>query len=128
MRCHKVINDFLFIDSSSIILTAGTSNDSYVVSLWDTLLPASKCMIKTYREPDVPSATCAAYSPLNHYAYCGNRKGEVNIYDVRMHKKIQRIVAHESGVKALALDPDEYFLATGSSEGNVKVKYSFLFD
>ena len=43
-----------------------------------------------YRETDVPSGTCAAYSPLNHYAYCDNKKGEVNIYDVRTHKKIQK--------------------------------------
>jgi WD40 repeat protein len=121
LRCHKVINDFLFIDSSSILLTAGTSNDSYVVSLWDTLLPSNKCLIKSYREPDIPSAICACYSPLNHFAYSGNRKGEVSIYDVRMHKKIHKIVAHESAVKAIALDPDEYFLATGSSEGNVKI-------
>ena len=43
-----------------------------------------------YRETDVPSGTCAAYSPLNHYAYCDNKKGEVNIYDVGTHKKIQK--------------------------------------
>jgi len=121
LRCHKVINDFLFIDSSSILLTIGTSQDSYIVSLWDTLLPSNKSLIKSYKEVDVPSGTCAAYSPLNHLAYCGNRKGEVNIYDVRNHRKLQKFMAHESSVKAIALDPDDYFIATGSSEGNVKV-------
>ena len=108
------------MDSSSILLTVGTSNDSYVVSIWDTLLPASKCLIKTYKEPDIASGTCAAYSPLNHFVYCGNRKGEVAIYDVRMHRRIQKFTAHDSSLKAIALDSDEYYLATGSSEGNVK--------
>lgn len=74
-----------------------------------------------YREPDIPSGTCAAYSSLNHLAYCGNRKGEVIIYDVRTHKKLTKFVAHESSVKTIALDPNEYYIATGSSEGNVKV-------
>ncbi len=122
LRCHKVINDFLFIDSSSLLLTIGTSNDSYVISLWDTLMPSNKSLIKSYREADISSGTCAAYSPLNHFAYCGNRKGEVNIYDVRIHKKLQKFVASESSVKALDLDAEEYYIATGSSEGNVKVR------
>ena len=47
LRCHKVINDFLFIDSSSLLLTIGTSNDSYVISLWDTLMPSNKSLIKS---------------------------------------------------------------------------------
>ncbi len=102
-------------------MTIGTSNDSYVLSFWDTLLPPNKSLIKSYKESDIPSGTCAAYSPLNHFVYCGNRKGEINIYDVRTHRKIQKFVAHESSVKAIALDPDEYYIATGSSEGNVKV-------
>ena len=47
LRCHKVINDFLFVDSSSILLTVGTSNDSFSLSFWDTLLPPSKSLIKS---------------------------------------------------------------------------------
>lgn len=43
------------------------------------------------------------------------------IYDIRMQRKLHKFTAHESSVKAIALDSDEYFLATGSSEGNVKV-------
>ena len=80
-----------------------------------------------YKEADVPSGTCATYSSLNHFAYCGNRKGEINIYDVRTHRKIQKFLAHDSSVKAVALDPDEYYIATGSSEGNVKVNELFSF-
>jgi hypothetical protein len=38
-----------------------------------------------------------------------------------MHKVLQKIVAHESSVKAITIDKDEYFMATGSSEGNIKV-------
>ena len=67
---------------------------------------------------------------MNHLVYCGNRKGELNIYDVRTHKKLHKLTAHESCIKAVALDPDEYYLATGSSEGNIKVKirlFSFYF-
>jgi hypothetical protein len=38
-----------------------------------------------------------------------------------MHKIIQKIVAHESSVKTITIDKDEYYIATGSSEGNIKV-------
>ncbi len=89
-------------------------------------MPSSKSLIKSYREADISSGTCAAYSPLNHFAYCGNRKGEVNIYDVRTHKKLQKFVASDSSVKALALDSEEYYIATGSSEGNVKVGFELV--
>ena len=85
-----------------------------------------QCFYLGYKEPDVASGTCAAYSPMNHLVYCGNRKGELNIYDVRTHKKLHKLTAHESCIKAVALDPDEYYLATGSSEGNIKVFQFFL--
>ena len=39
-----------------------------------------------------------------------------------MHKVLQKVVAHESSVKTITIDKDEYFMATGSSEGNIKVK------
>lgn len=47
MRCHKVINDFIFVESSSVLLTIGTVNDSFVISLWDTLMPSNKSLIKS---------------------------------------------------------------------------------
>ena len=47
LRCHKVINDFLFVESSSILLTIGASNDAYIISIWDTLLPPHKSLIKS---------------------------------------------------------------------------------
>jgi len=80
-----------------------------------------KALIKTYKESEIPSGTCAAYSPMNHFVYCGNRKGEINIYDMRAQKKLQKFTAHESSVTAVALDSDESFFATGSSEGNIKI-------
>ena len=46
---------------------------------------------------------------------------------MRTHRKIQKFLAHDSSVKAVALDPDEYYIATGSSEGNVKVNELFSF-
>ena len=45
---------------------------------------------------------------------------------MRTHRKIQKFLAHDSSVKAVALDPDEYYIATGSSEGNVKVNIKNL--
>lgn len=46
---------------------------------------------------------------------------------MRTHRKIQKFLAHDSSVKAVALDPDEYYIATGSSEGNVKVNRKFKY-
>lgn len=58
--------------------------------------------------------------------YCGNRKGEVTTYDIRNQKIVQKLVAHESSVKTMAIDPEDYYLATGSSEGNIKVRIKLL--
>ena len=54
-------------------------------------------------------------------AYVGNRKGELTIYDIRMFKILKKIDALESSVKEITIDPEEYYISTGSSEGNIKV-------
>lgn len=38
------MNDFTFVDSSSLLFTVGVYNDAYEVSLWDTLMPPSKAL------------------------------------------------------------------------------------
>uniref|UniRef100_A0A674NRB2 Dmx-like 2 n=1 Tax=Takifugu rubripes TaxID=31033 RepID=A0A674NRB2_TAKRU len=45
-QCHsKTCGDFAFITSSSLIATAGQSNDNRNVCLWDTLIPSSNTMV-----------------------------------------------------------------------------------
>jgi WD40 repeat protein len=47
-QCHDgAINDFAFLNSSSIIATAGISASNQGVSIWDTLLPPTKRQIRS---------------------------------------------------------------------------------
>jgi WD40 repeat protein len=46
-QCHHgAINDFSFLNSSSIIATAGMSSSSMNVSIWDTLMPPEKARVQ----------------------------------------------------------------------------------
>uniref|UniRef100_A0A8C1VRG2 Dmx-like 2 n=1 Tax=Cyprinus carpio TaxID=7962 RepID=A0A8C1VRG2_CYPCA len=84
-QCHsKSCSDFAFITSSSLIATAGQSNDGRNVCLWDTLISPSNSMIH----------------------------GEQLLHTFQ---------AHDSTIKAMAMDSTEDFFVTGSAEGNMKV-------
>uniref|UniRef100_A0A8K9Y419 Dmx-like 2 n=1 Tax=Oncorhynchus mykiss TaxID=8022 RepID=A0A8K9Y419_ONCMY len=108
-QCHsKTCGDFAFITSSSLIATAGQSNDSRSVSTLH---------IKT--TPN--GATVLQYAPKQQLLISGGRKGFVCVFDIRQRQLLHTFQAHDSAVKALALDTSEDFFVTGSAEGNMKV-------
>ena len=69
-------------------------------------------------------AQCLAYSPSYQLLVSGGKRGDVSIFDLRQRKRLATSQAHDSHLKALALDPLEKFYVTGSTEGNIKVKIS----
>uniref|UniRef100_A0A8C1VID0 Dmx-like 2 n=1 Tax=Cyprinus carpio TaxID=7962 RepID=A0A8C1VID0_CYPCA len=92
-QCHsKSCSDFAFITSSSLIATAGQSNDGRNVCLWDTLISPSNSMIHG------DNFLCYLFRQLLH-----------------------TFQAHDSTIKAMAMDSTEDFFVTGSAEGNMKV-------
>ncbi|KAK2103699.1 DmX-like protein 2 [Saguinus oedipus] len=66
-------------------------------------------------------ATVLQYAPKQQLLISGGRKGHVCIFDIRQRQLIHTFQAHDSAIKALALDPYEEYFTTGSAEGNIKV-------
>ncbi|XP_062404606.1 dmX-like protein 2 isoform X1 [Sardina pilchardus] len=120
-QCHtKTCGDFAFITSSSLIATAGQSNDSRNLCLWDTLISPSNTMVHAFPCHD-NGATVLQYAPKQQLIISGGRKGCVCIFDIRQRQLLHTFQAHDSAIKALAMDPSEDFFVTGSAEGNMKV-------
>uniref|UniRef100_A0A671R3E2 DmX-like protein 2 n=1 Tax=Sinocyclocheilus anshuiensis TaxID=1608454 RepID=A0A671R3E2_9TELE len=120
-QCHsKSCGDFAFITSSSLIATAGQSNDGRNVCLWDTLISPSNSMIHAFQCHE-NGATVLQYAPKQQLIITGGRKGFVCIFDIRQRQLLHTFQAHDSAIKALAMDSTEDFFVTGSAEGNMKV-------
>ncbi|XP_069030191.1 dmX-like protein 2 isoform X1 [Embiotoca jacksoni] len=120
-QCHtKTCGDFAFITSSSLIATAGQSNDNRNVCLWDTLISPSNTMVHAFPCHE-NGATVLQYAPKQQLLITGGRKGFVCLFDIRQRQLLHTFQAHDSAIKALALDASEDFFVTGSAEGNMKV-------
>uniref|UniRef100_A0AAR2M3F5 RAVE complex protein Rav1 C-terminal domain-containing protein n=1 Tax=Pygocentrus nattereri TaxID=42514 RepID=A0AAR2M3F5_PYGNA len=120
-QCHsKTCGDFAFITSSSLIATAGHSNDGRNVCLWDTLISPSNTMVHAFPCHE-NGATVLQYAPKQQLIISGGRKGFVCIFDIRQRQLLHTFQAHDSAIKALAMDSSEDFFVTGSAEGNMKV-------
>uniref|UniRef100_A0A3B5MLN0 Dmx-like 2 n=1 Tax=Xiphophorus couchianus TaxID=32473 RepID=A0A3B5MLN0_9TELE len=119
-QCHsKTCGDFAFITSSSLIATAGQSNDNRNVCLWDTLISPGNTIVHAFPCHD-NGATVLEYAQKQQLLITGGRKGFVCVFDIRQRQLLHTFQAHDSAIKALALDPFEDFFVTGSAEGNIK--------
>ena len=84
-QCHDgAVNDFSFVNSSSIIATAGMSSLDFNVSIWDTLLPSSKSRVMSF---DVGESGISAllYSPRYHLLVAGGKKGKLCKFFSKYH-------------------------------------------
>ncbi|XP_015685249.1 dmX-like protein 2, partial [Protobothrops mucrosquamatus] len=119
-QCHsKTTSDFAFITSSSLVATSGQSNDNRNVCLWDTLVSSSNNLIHAFTCHE-HGATVLQYAPKHQLLISGGRKGHISIFDIRQRQALHTFQAHDSAIKALALDSSEECFCTGSAEGNVK--------
>lgn len=66
-------------------------------------------------------ATVLAMAPRNQLLITGGRKGWISILELPHKYQRQSFQAHDSPVKALAVDPTEDCFISGSSEGNIRV-------
>ncbi|NXW52398.1 DMXL2 protein, partial [Nyctiprogne leucopyga] len=115
-QCHsKTTSDFAFITSSSLVATSGQSSDNRNVCLWDTLVSPGNSLIHAFTCHD-HGATVLQYAPKHQLLISGGRKGYICIFDIRQRQILYTFQAHESAVKALALDPSEDYFVTGSAE------------
>ncbi|XP_074651608.1 dmX-like protein 2 [Tubulanus polymorphus] len=121
LKCHsKTMNDFAFVGSSSLLATAGQSNDNRNVALWDTLVPKRSSLIQAFTCHDQGCPT-VLFAPQHHALISGGKKGEICIFDIRQRQLLQTFQAHESAVRCMTLGPNEEYFVTGSADGNVKI-------
>ena len=71
-------------------------------------------------------ATVLQYASKQQLLITGGRKGFVCVFDIRQRQLLHTFQAHDSAIKALALDAFEDFFVTGSAEGNMKVLHHSL--
>lgn len=61
------------------------------------------------------------YAPHHQLLISGGRKGEICIFDIRQRQLRHTFQAHDASIRCLAIDLEEDYFVTGSSEGDVKV-------
>lgn len=96
-------------------------------SLWTSLPPVS------YHRLHRLSVTCAALSRDDRFSYTGSKDGTIVEYDIEAEKKItvwksasqsnqsSEFVGHRKQVTAIARSDDARYLATGGSDGILRV-------
>uniref|UniRef100_A0A3Q2TP24 Dmx like 1 n=1 Tax=Fundulus heteroclitus TaxID=8078 RepID=A0A3Q2TP24_FUNHE len=121
LQCHnKTANDFVFVGSSSLIATAGLSTDNRNVCLWDTLVTPANSLVQTFCCHE-SGATVLSMAQRRQLLLTGGRKGWITILELPHRHQRQSFQAHDSPVKALAVDATEDCFISGSAEGNIKV-------
>uniref|UniRef100_A0A671L0G7 DmX-like protein 1 n=1 Tax=Sinocyclocheilus anshuiensis TaxID=1608454 RepID=A0A671L0G7_9TELE len=120
LQCHnKTANDFVFVGSSSLIATAGLSTDNRNVCLWDTLVTPAYSLVHGFSCHESGS-TVLALASKQQLLLSGGRKGCISVLDLSLKIQRQSFQAHDSAVKALAVDASESCFMSGSAEGNIK--------
>ncbi|KAM4616891.1 dmX-like protein 1 [Polymixia lowei] len=121
LQCHsKTAHDFVFVGSSSLIATAGLSTDNRNVCLWDTLVTPMNSLVHAFCCHE-SGATVLSLAPRHQLLITGGRKGWISVLELPHRHQRQSFQAHDSPVKALAVDPTEGCFISGSAEGNIKV-------
>ncbi|KAJ3020012.1 UNVERIFIED_CONTAM: hypothetical protein HDU68_010402 [Siphonaria sp. JEL0065] len=121
LQCHSAItNDFAFINSSTLIATAGVSSNGSNICLFDTLLPAHKSRVKNFHVTE-GGAYSIAHSNKYQSIISGGKKGDIFIYDDRQMKHLKTFHAHDTTVKSLFVDEDNGLLISGAAGGDIKV-------
>uniref|UniRef100_A0A8C5CXB7 Dmx like 1 n=1 Tax=Gadus morhua TaxID=8049 RepID=A0A8C5CXB7_GADMO len=121
LQCHnKTAHDFVFAGSSSLIATAGLSADNRNVCLWDTLVTPLNSLVHAFYCHE-SGATVLAMASRLQLLITGGRKGFLSVLELAHRRQRRSFQAHDSPVKALAVDPSESSFVSGSAEGNIKV-------
>uniref|UniRef100_A0A8C2X9U8 Dmx like 1 n=1 Tax=Cyclopterus lumpus TaxID=8103 RepID=A0A8C2X9U8_CYCLU len=121
LQCHnKTAHDFVFVGSSSLIATAGLSTDNRNVCLWDTLVTPANSLVHAFCCHE-SGATVLLMASRQQLLITGGRKGWISILELAHRHQRQSFQAHDSPVKALAVDPTEDCFISGSAEGNIKI-------
>ncbi|KAI8085118.1 RAVE protein 1 C terminal-domain-containing protein [Halteromyces radiatus] len=123
--CHsKATRDFTFLNSSSLLATAGTSvtmsRKRDHLCIWDPLLPPSSSMVCSLPGHD-NGAYAIAYEGQGHLIFSGGKRGEIVVSDIRQRSTMHTFTAHSSRIRSIAIDNQNHTLITGSIDGELKI-------
>lgn len=126
-NCHSTVaHDFSFLNSGTVLATAGLSLDYGNVCIWDSLLPSSKskikckhCLIIAFAVNETGSHSIA-HSQRHNLIFAGGKRGDLAIIDIRQRSLIVSFSAHAKTIKSLCVDGNGT-LISGSADGLVKV-------
>lgn len=90
------------------------------VCLWDTLVTPANSLVHAFCCHE-SGATVLAMAPRQQLLITGGRKGWISVLELPHKHQRQSFQAHDSPVKALAVDVIEDCFISGSAEGNIKV-------
>ena len=66
-------------------------------------------------------ATSLGYSRSRQRLFCGGRRGEVCIFDIRQFSLLQCLPIHSSSVNCIAMNDIDGYFVTGAADGEIKV-------
>jgi WD40 repeat protein len=123
-QCHHgAINDFCFMNSSSILATAGISTNNMNVAVWDTLLPNSRSRVTQFQVGEA-GMTSLLHSPKHNLLIAGGKKGMVYVMDMRHNLQVvNTFQAHDAVVKSITFNETNNTLISGSTSGEIKVSF-----
>ena len=61
------------------------------------------------------------FSPTEELVCAGSAAGAVKVWDLEAARMVRTLTGHRAGIKALDFHPYGDFLATGSTDTNIKV-------
>uniref|UniRef100_A0AAQ4NMY0 Dmx like 1 n=1 Tax=Gasterosteus aculeatus aculeatus TaxID=481459 RepID=A0AAQ4NMY0_GASAC len=118
LQCHnKTAHDFVFVGSSSLIASAGLSTDNRYDGWRDNLVSIPLQTFCCHES----GATVLSMASRQQLLITGGRKGWISVLELAHKHQRQSFQAHDSPVKALAVDPTEDCFISGSAEGNIKI-------
>ncbi|KAI8910438.1 RAVE protein 1 C terminal-domain-containing protein [Gorgonomyces haynaldii] len=113
------INDFTFVNSSTILGTAGIAVNKMNVSIFDTLLPPHQMKIKSFLVGD-EGINSIVYCPDSYMLIAGGRKGCIFTMDMRQgYSFVNQVQAHDHAIRTLHVKNST--LVSGSVRGEIKV-------
>lgn len=67
-------------------------------------------------------ATALGYCRPKQRLFCGGKKGDVCVYDIRQRALLQSISLHSSSINCIVVNDIDGYFVTGSADGDIKVR------
>ncbi|KAF9498450.1 WD-repeat-containing protein [Pleurotus eryngii] len=123
---HKKALTALAFDDEGTRLASGSQDTELII--WDVLAESGLVKLRGHRDQitaihfvspsdDQPSTSTGARST---FLLTTSKDTFIKLWDLNLNHCIQTVVAHRAEIWAMALDPEQSLLFTGSSEGEMK--------